>query len=101
MLTLGIEPTRPETGYGYIHFGELYRKIDNDDIFWVKNFTEKPDKETAKRFLDEGTYLWNSGMFIWKVETILKNIKKYMPDLNKSLQQINKVLDTDLEEKVI
>ena len=62
---------------------------------------EKPKLKTAKRFLKEGTYLWNSGMFVWQVETILEKIKKYMPDLYKSLAKIKSVLGSDLEEKVI
>ena len=101
IVTLGIEPTHPETGYGYIHFDNLYQSIDNDDIYEVKEFTEKPELKTAKRFLKEGTYLWNSGMFVWQVETILEKIKKYMPDLYKSLAKIKSVLGSDLEEKVI
>lgn len=71
-------------------------------MFWVKNFTEKPDLETAWKFIEEGTYLWNSGMFIWKVYTILaniKNIKEYMPDLYYSLERIKKALGTEFEEK--
>lgn len=101
LITLGIKPTHPETGYGYIHFGELYEKIDGDNIFWVKNFTEKPDKETAKKFLDEGTFLWNSGMFIWKVDTILSNIEMHMPELFQALTRIDKAIGTDLEKKVV
>ncbi|MDZ7672426.1 MAG: sugar phosphate nucleotidyltransferase [Halanaerobiales bacterium] len=101
IVTLGIEPTHPETGYGYIHFDNLYHSIDNDDIYEVEEFTEKPELKTAKRFLKEGTYLWNSGMFVWQVETILENIKKHMPDLYQSLEKIKSVLGSDLEEKVI
>jgi len=70
LLTFGIDPTRPETGYGYIHAPKT-REGDNE-VLEVSRFTEKPDLETAKRFLQEGTYYWNSGMFVWRVDTILQ-----------------------------
>nr|WP_273222472.1 mannose-1-phosphate guanylyltransferase [Geosporobacter ferrireducens] len=95
LVTIGITPTHPETGYGYIHFED---KIDSkfcDSVYKVKKFVEKPDKATAKKYMDSGKYLWNSGMFIWKVSTILNNIKKFMPDLYKSLMVINEAFDRD------
>ena len=101
LVTLGIEPTHPETGYGYIHFDQLYHFIDEDPIYEVVEFTEKPKIDMARKFLDEGTYLWNSGMFVWQVETILDNIKRHMPDLYQSLEKIKSVLGSDLENKVI
>lgn len=73
LLTLGITPTKPETGYGYINFGKCIIK----DIYQVVKFTEKPDLTTAKSFLEDGSYLWNAGIFIWKAETILHELNKY------------------------
>ena len=75
-LTVGIIPTRPETGYGYINFGE-----EKGDVFEVKKFVEKPDLKTAKSYLSSGKYLWNSGMFVWKISSIMKNLSLFMPDV--------------------
>jgi len=88
LVTIGIEPTHPETGYGYIHFGDRLHTIDGDQVFEVKNFTEKPDLSTAKEFLEEGTYLWNSGMFIWQLSSILANIETHLPEMYESLERI-------------
>ena len=80
ICTLGMHPTRPETGYGYI---EVQRDDVQctKDIFPVKQFKEKPDLETAKKYLASGDYLWNSGIFVWSLETIDAAIRKYMPEV--------------------
>lgn len=81
LVTLGIKPSRPDTGYGYIQF-------DNDsdlmmgDIKKVKQFTEKPNRELAEIFVKSGDYYWNSGIFIWKASTIIKAFEKFKPELN-------------------
>jgi mannose-1-phosphate guanylyltransferase len=91
LVTIGIEPTRPETGYGYIQYladednGTPY--VDKG-AYKVKTFAEKPNLQTAERFLESGDFLWNSGMFIWKVGTILGEIKKLLPDLYEGLEAI-------------
>ena len=77
LLTLGINPTRPETGYGYIQVGEAVAPHINR----VKTFTEKPDLDLAKVFLQSGEFVWNSGIFLWSVQTILKAINDCAPDL--------------------
>jgi len=100
LVTLGIKPTHPHTGYGYIHFDGEYKAKDGLKAYKVLEFTEKPDLETAQRFLAEGTYLWNSGMFAWKNRVILEEIKQYMPDLWAGLQEIAHYLGTDEEERV-
>ena len=89
LLTLGITPTYPETGYGYIQTGEKIAQSKKMDIFKVKTFAEKPNKETALRFLKSGDFFWNSGMFIWKVDQILKEIDEYIPELSEDLMQIS------------
>jgi len=77
LVTIGIQPTRPETGYGYIQFiEEKYKKI-----FKVKTFTEKPVLEVAKTFLESGDFLWNAGIFIWKADDILKAFKENLPEM--------------------
>lgn len=77
LITLGITPTRPDTGYGYIQFVE----DSNTDILKVKTFTEKPNLELAKTFLETGDFLWNAGIFIWSVQSIQKAFAKYLPDM--------------------
>lgn len=88
IITLGVVPDRPETGYGYIKYNETFSSIDNTDIFSVNSFKEKPDEEKAKRYISEGNYLWNCGMFIWKASTILKLTKKYLNSTYKLLEEI-------------
>ncbi len=95
LITIGIEPRRPETGYGYIQV------INEDDgtnpyfgrgVFKVKTFAEKPNVPTAQRFLESGDFLWNSGVFIWCVNTILEEIQKILPDLYAELMKIEAVI---------
>lgn len=99
IVTLGIEPNRPETGYGYIEMGE--RTTGNIPTYKVARFTEKPNLEVAKDFLIKGTYLWNSGMFIFRADIILREIEKYLPKLYKPLMEIYKCLGEENEEEVI
>lgn len=90
LVTIGIHPTRPETGYGYIQIDD--KKVQ-DNIYKVLTFAEKPNYATAVRFLESGDFLWNSGMFIWRVDTILDEIRTYMPDLFEGLTEIEKHLN--------
>ncbi|MEM6771048.1 MAG: sugar phosphate nucleotidyltransferase, partial [Bacteroidota bacterium] len=84
LLTLGIAPDRPHTGYGYIQFsGEGAQ----DGVYPVKRFTEKPDLDTAKGFLRDGDYLWNAGIFIWRAKTILAAYEAYAPEIFALLSQ--------------
>lgn len=99
LVTFGIEPTRPATGYGYIQYNKS--DVIEKGIHKVKTFAEKPDKDTAEKFLEHGNFLWNSGMFIWKADTILKKIEKHLPDLGHSLNKIYAALDQhDYPEKL-
>ncbi len=90
MVTIGIEPARPETGYGYIQYFEGGAKTPYTEkgAYRVKTFAEKPNLATAERFLESGDFLWNSGMFIWKVNTILSEIRKLLPELYEGLTAI-------------
>jgi len=83
LVTLGIKPSRPDTGYGYIQFNGKKPFENNDDVRKVKTFTEKPVLEMAKQFLESGDFLWNAGIFIWNVNTISDAFEKYLPDVNK------------------
>ncbi len=91
LVTLGITPTYPETGYGYIKY---VRGSGRDGVYEVERFVEKPDLPKAKEYLTDGGYLWNSGMFIWKTSSILKNIGQHMPDLYEGLQPIAEAYGT-------
>lgn len=101
IMTLGIPPTRPDTGYGYIQYHEAEEGEATPDFFKVKTFAEKPDLETAKTFLESGDFLWNSGMFIFSVGTILAAFKNYMSDLFDIFEGIHEQLDTAAEAQVI
>lgn len=98
LVTLGITPDYPETGYGYIKFNpeETLARA-----FAVDRFVEKPDMETAKTYLATEQYLWNSGMFIWKVSTILKNLEQYLPETYAGLLKIKHAIGTEEERSVL
>jgi len=81
LCTLGIEPTRPDTGYGYIK----YDQEDINGIHKVERFTEKPDFDTARLFVSSGNYLWNAGIFLWNVKAVLKAFEQYAPEIHKIL----------------
>ena len=100
LLTIGIQPTYPSTGYGYIQSGEELAKIKKIPFFEVRSFKEKPDLPTAKAFVNSGKYFWNSGMFMFKVADILHSFKLYMPKLYKGLLEIEKAIGTPKEEEV-
>ena len=97
LLTLGIEPTRPDTGYGYIHF----EKTDTSDIKKVKNFREKPDYDTAVYFYSSGQYVWNAGIFLWSVKSICNAFEKYQPKLFELFNDNIKSLNTPAEDDFI
>ena len=84
IVTLGIKPTSPETGYGYIKQGKKIK----ENSFKVDRFIEKPDKLTAEKYLKEGGYYWNSGIFVWKVSTLLNEISLYLPKLHEQLEEL-------------
>lgn len=88
LITLGIKPTIPATGYGYIQKGNSI----GERTFSVKRFVEKPNKESAQKYLDSGDYLWNAGMFIWKVETIENALIEHCHDLYKKMQPLETIL---------
>ena len=98
LVTLGITPDYPETGYGYIKFNpnQTLKRA-----FAVDRFVEKPNLETAKEYLATEQYLWNSGMFIWKVSTILHNMEKYLPETYSGLQRIQNAIATADEQSVL
>ncbi|MBN2048743.1 MAG: NTP transferase domain-containing protein [Anaerolineaceae bacterium] len=101
LVTLGILPTYPATGYGYIQRGEELGTYLELNGFQVKRFREKPDLETAEKFIMDGDHFWNSGMFIWRADQILAEFREHMPQLNRILQWIYDVLGSEDEREVI
>lgn len=99
IVTLGISPDRPETSYGYIELGELFHDGEIK-LFRVKRFREKPNIETAKLFLKEGSFLWNSGMFIFKTSLMLEEIALHLPNLFEGLTKIERHIGKEDEEKI-
>lgn len=97
LLTLGIKPSRPETGYGYIQVNE----DEENGIHKVKAFTEKPDLELARKFVESGEFVWNSGIFLWNVNTIMDAFKKYLPDINQKFSEGKDVFNTPDEKKFV
>ncbi|MFZ4414323.1 MAG: mannose-1-phosphate guanylyltransferase [Bacteroidales bacterium] len=82
LLTLGITPSRPDTGYGYIQFNDQITSTDDSRINKVKTFTEKPVLEMAESFLESGDFLWNAGIFVWSLKSIMKAFEKYLPEVD-------------------
>ncbi len=97
LVTLGISPTRPDTGYGYIQFRESEHKEADKRIKKVKTFTEKPDHEMAKFFMESGDFLWNSGIFVWSVDSIIHEIEKSLPDMAALFKEGSALYNTPLE----
>jgi len=88
LVTFGIPPARPATGYGYIHRGRKLAAVGGITCYEVESFTEKPDRPTAERYRAEGTWFWNSGIFLWRADTILAAIRKALPDLSRGLEAL-------------
>jgi mannose-1-phosphate guanylyltransferase len=99
LLTLGIMPHKPDTGYGYIQY--LKGKDGGEKIGKVKTFTEKPSLEIAKKFLESGDFLWNAGIFVWRNSVLRQAMETHMPDIYKVFQKASKFFDTDKEAENI
>lgn len=99
LLTLGIEPTRPDTGYGYIQYEE--NLLNNDGIRKVRAFKEKPSLEKAEEYLTSKEYLWNAGIFIWSAKAIRKAFEKYSPEINQLFNSGSEFYNTDQEQNFI
>ncbi len=94
LVTLGIQPSRPETGYGYIQRGELIETLAGQPVYRVARFLEKPDAATAARFVESGEYSWNSGIFTWKLTTLWEEFRRHQPVLCEQLMEIGRALGT-------
>ncbi len=99
LVTFGVIPTRPATGYGYIQY---HKPVDSGEtIFSVKAFAEKPDLDTAQLFLKSGDFLWNSGIFVWKVDTILDSYQDFLPEIWDSLENIKGAIGKPVWDSVL
>ena len=101
LLTIGITPNRPETGYGYIQTDKKKLVTGYERIIKVKTFTEKPDIELAKKFIQSGDFFWNSGIFIWNVNTVLSAFEKYMPETYSVFDEGRELYGTPQEKDFI
>lgn len=101
IVTLGMKPNRPETGYGYIQADLSSPSVRNNEIFRVDSFREKPDVATAKRYIQQNNYFWNAGIFIWSVSTIVNAFRVYQPAISEPFESLLKVYGTDGEQEAI
>ena len=102
LVTIGINPTHPETGYGYIQFDASTEQPQEAlQAYPVRTFAEKPNVATAERFLDSGDFLWNSGMFIWRADTILGQMQQHLPDAYDAFAHLGPAIGTDAEAAAV
>ncbi|HUV05285.1 MAG TPA: mannose-1-phosphate guanylyltransferase [Armatimonadota bacterium] len=100
VVTIGIEPTEPETGYGYIEMGDMFDVVDGLRVHRVRRFVEKPNRERARRYLQSKKFLWNSGMFVWSIPTLLGLFERHLPDTHSRLMRIRESLGTSYEDEI-
>jgi mannose-1-phosphate guanylyltransferase len=101
LVTIGIKPTHPETGYGYIRYAEQVSEGYGYQAHQAERFVEKPDLETAQRYLDDGHYVWNAGIFIWSVKTILSEFQRHLPAMFESIQAITNTLAQEPADDIL
>ena len=101
LFTLGIKPTRAETGYGYIRCGSVLAEVSGTPVYEVAEFTEKPATQQAAEYVASGDYLWNSNTFVWKAATVLELLAHFEPEMHAGLQRIQAAVGTPEEEDVI
>ncbi|MBN1263314.1 MAG: mannose-1-phosphate guanylyltransferase [Candidatus Pacebacteria bacterium] len=101
IITVGIKPSYPHTGYGYIEAGDYQTKIAGKKIYEVAQFTEKPDRQTAEKFIATKKYFWNANLYTWKAKVFLATIKKIAPKLSQSVDNIRESIGKSAEAKVL
>ena len=101
IVTLGIKPTRPETGYGYIQADLSSSSLRNKEIFRVDSFKEKPDRNTAEKYIKSSNYFWNAGIFVWNVKTIVNAFRIYQPAMAKVFENLLPAYETPEEQQLI
>jgi mannose-1-phosphate guanylyltransferase len=100
LVTVGIRPDRPETGYGYMESGAPCEGMPEGRCFHVRRFVEKPDEERARHYVESRRYLWNAGIFVWRTDNVLKALEQHMPQLSQGLQALKKAL-SDHDPEVV
>ncbi|MBQ8997533.1 MAG: mannose-1-phosphate guanylyltransferase [Clostridium sp.] len=100
IVTLGMNPSRPEVGYGYIKYSDEVLKSNDFRVIKVDSFVEKPNLDTAKKYLREGNYLWNGGMFIWSINNVINQIKMYSTSTYNALINVMEVSEDELQETI-
>lgn len=101
LFTIGVKPTRVETGYGHIRKGDVLRTVHGEPVYAVSQFTEKPDEERARAYTESGHYLWNSNMFVWKAGTVLDLFARFEPEMHEVLLRIKAAVGTQDEAAAI
>jgi len=101
LVTVGVKPTRIETGYGYIRKGDVRSRVNGHPFHTVAEFKEKPDQDHAAAYVQSGEYLWNSNMFVWKAETMLRRFEEFEPDMFTILKRIQEAVGSPEEAEVI
>jgi len=101
LFTVGVRPTRAETGYGYIHQGDVLCEADGEVVFQVLDFTEKPDGARAQQYVESGKYLWNTNIFVWRAATVLDLFARFEPDMREILARIGRAATDPNWEEVV
>lgn len=101
IVTLGMKPTRPETGYGYIEADMSAQSMRNKEIYCVNSFREKPDIAIAQEYVKHNNYYWNAGIFVWNVSTVINAFRMYQPTINEVFESMTEYLGTDKEQAMI
>lgn len=101
LVTIGIEPTTPETGYGYIRYGDSISDGYGYQAYQAERFVEKPDRETAEGYLHDGHYVWNAGIFIWSVKSILAEFQEHLPEIAEKVHKIVSVAETEEAQSML
>ncbi len=101
LFTLGVKPTRVETGYGYIRQGGILWRVADEPVYAVEQLAEKPDEERARAYTESGDYLWNSNVFVWKAAAVLDLFARFEPEMHERLMRVKAAVSTSEEEEVI
>lgn len=102
LITIGIRPDRPETGYGYIEFDKKSGEtVKQNEVKRVVQFREKPDLKTARQFIYSGNFLWNSGMFVWKATTVIAQFKEHLPEIYDQIEQLEPAVGTEKQSEAV
>lgn len=102
LITIGIRPDRPETGYGYIEFDKKSGEtVKENEVKKVTQFREKPDLKAARQFIYSGNFLWNSGMFVWKASVVIEEFKQHLPEVYEQIEELQPAIGTDRQHEAI